>query len=171
MFRPALVLSAVVFCVSVSVQSATIRVPQDQPTIQAGIDAAVNGDIVTVAAGTYTENIDYGGRDIVVIGTSGALATTLSPVNPYSATVRMTGLTGSGAMFRGFTVQGGGATYTVPVSGGSPTITECVFRNNIPFGSANIEVISCSNTAAFITRTVFYGNGGIGCIGLRSGAG
>lgn len=28
-----------------SVFSATIRVPADQPTIQAGIDAAVNGEI------------------------------------------------------------------------------------------------------------------------------
>ena len=36
---------------------ATIRVPANYPTIELGIHAANNGDIVLVAPGTYKENI------------------------------------------------------------------------------------------------------------------
>lgn len=36
---------------------ATIHVPADQPTIQAGVDAAASGDLVLVAAGVYEEAV------------------------------------------------------------------------------------------------------------------
>jgi hypothetical protein len=43
-----------------------IRVPQDYLTIQSAIEAASNGDTVLVSPGTYRENIDFLGKDIVV---------------------------------------------------------------------------------------------------------
>ncbi len=45
--------------------AATIQVPQDQPTIQAGIDAAVDGDTVLVADGTWSGD---GNRDLDFLG-------------------------------------------------------------------------------------------------------
>ena len=39
-----------------------IHVPQDQPTIQAGIIAAVNGDAVLIDDSTYCENINFKGK-------------------------------------------------------------------------------------------------------------
>ena len=53
-----LLLTCVVFCLSpLSAFSALINVPVDQPTIQAGVDAASDDDTVLVAPGTYSENI------------------------------------------------------------------------------------------------------------------
>ena len=39
-----------------------IHIPQDQPGIQAGINAAVKGDTVLVADNTYYENINFKGN-------------------------------------------------------------------------------------------------------------
>src|SRR5690349_4799345 len=44
----------------------TIHVPGDQPTIQAAINAAADGDIVLVADGHYKENINFSGKAIRV---------------------------------------------------------------------------------------------------------
>ena len=47
---------------------ADIRVPEDQQSIQAAINAAQNGDRVIVARGEYVENISFAGKRITVRG-------------------------------------------------------------------------------------------------------
>lgn len=57
--------------------AAVIRVPTDQATIQAAINAAANGDTVSVAAGTYSENINFMGKALTVISEQGAAVTVI----------------------------------------------------------------------------------------------
>ena len=52
--------------ISVSVSAQIIHVPADQPSIQAGINFATDGDTVLVADGTYFENIRFKGKAITV---------------------------------------------------------------------------------------------------------
>lgn len=65
-----LIIALAFWTIRVAAQT-TIHVPADQPTIQAGTNAAQNGDTVLVAP-SYSENIDFHGKSITV--TSGASA-------------------------------------------------------------------------------------------------
>lgn len=44
----------------------TIYIPEDYPTIQAGLDESEDGDEVIVYPGTYIENINFAGKAIIL---------------------------------------------------------------------------------------------------------
>jgi hypothetical protein len=89
--------------------AADIDVPADQPTIQQGIDAAVDGDRVLVAPGRYVERIDYHGKNIEVIGTGGAAVTIIDGAAGGHVVVFESGET-HGAVLAGFRIERGAAT-------------------------------------------------------------
>jgi len=74
-FRLTLICLLLVLTPAAGLDAATIRVPQDQPNIQAGMDAAVDGDTVLVADGLWqgdgNRDLDFGGRAIVVASENG----------------------------------------------------------------------------------------------------
>jgi len=64
-------------CLSASAQR-TIQVPADYTKIQDAIGAAVDGDTVLIAPGTYYENLDFSGKAITVTSSAGPSTTIIN---------------------------------------------------------------------------------------------
>ncbi len=82
-------------------------VPGEYASVQAGIDAASDGDVVCVEAGTWSERIDFTGKAIEVTGADGPAATTLDGGGQGPVVTIATAE--ARAVLRGFTVRGGDA--------------------------------------------------------------
>ena len=153
---------------SLPVSADTIHVPADFPTIQAAIDAAVDGDEVVIAPDTYTgsqnRDLDFTGKAITVRSTD--------PNDPdvVAATIIDCQQAGRGFIFQseetqesvvagltvvnGFAMDGAGVYL---VNGSSATIKNCVFTSNtvpissgvifsdnFPTQTADLAIINCT---------------------------
>jgi hypothetical protein len=155
---------------------ATIRIPQDYSTIQAGINAASQGDVVlvfsdSVNGGPYVENINFYGKAIYVRSESGAYATTIDG-NQVGSVVTFNSGEGSNTVLDGFTVTNGSASVGAGINcrDASPTVTNNVITGN----TANIEGggVYCLLSTITISNNIISGNyggsqggGGIYCGG------
>ena len=90
----------------VRADAAVINVPGDQPTIQAAIDVAVNGDEIIVAPGTYFEHIDFLGKAVFLHSSAGAATTIINGVGA-GPIVTCTSFETNATIFEGFTVRNG----------------------------------------------------------------
>jgi len=117
--------------------SGIIHVPGDQPTIQADINAAANGNTVLVAPGTYTENIDFEGKAITVTSSGGPSVTTIDGGANGSVVTFDTG-EGPDSILSGFTIQNGLVSFAgggIQIGNASPTITgNTITGNRAPVG-------------------------------------
>ncbi len=129
-----------------------IHVPDDQPTIQAGIDAAQEGDTVLVAPGTYTgdgnRDISLWGKTIIVRSTDGPEVTIIDaqgdPDNihrgfylahgePVDTVIEGFTITGGYVIgdTGGIGPNGGGGGGGVLIKSGHATFRDCVITGNI----------------------------------------
>ncbi|MCX6844521.1 MAG: T9SS type A sorting domain-containing protein [candidate division WOR-3 bacterium] len=88
--------------------AAVVRVPSEQPNIQAGLSAALSGDTVLVAAGTYVEFLTWPARDgITLLSEFGPDSTVIDGLHKVLV-VRMDAIEYTSAtVLRGFTIARG----------------------------------------------------------------
>ena len=119
----------------------TRQVPSQYSTIQSAINACNNGDVVRVADGTYSENIDFIGKQIKVRSANGA-ENCIIDGGQNGPCVSFENGEGNNSILNGFTLTNGapdtGTSLSVNWNGGSgvwiscssPTVKECIIIGN-----------------------------------------
>jgi parallel beta-helix repeat protein len=150
-----------------------INVPADYATIQAAVNAAVDGDEVVVAPGTYTgtgdEVVNMLGKTIT-LRASGTPGETIIDGEGQRRVVYCSSGEGADTLIEGFTITGGGHGSFgggIYCSNSSPTISNCEISNNsggevgggIYFGGDSSPTI----TNCTISNNTAGAGGGISC--------
>ncbi len=134
--KESFVLLLAVLSLTLKAYSTIHRVPGQYPTIQAGVDAASNGDTVFVADGIYTgagnKDIDFRGRNIVLTSAGNAMNCIIDCQNSGRGFYFHSGETSSAVVY-GITVTHGSAILGsgVNITSASPTFKYCIIKYNL----------------------------------------
>lgn len=109
-------------------------VPSEYPTIQDAIDDSIDGDVISVADGTYQESLDFKGKNVTVESVNGPAAAAVVGDGSNGPVVTFDSGEDSGAVLDGFRVDNqaspDSATRAVYIDNSSPTISDCVLAGN-----------------------------------------
>lgn len=145
----------------------TIIVPDQNATIQEGIDAATAGDTVLVREGTYKLEaaLDFNGKAITVKSENGAAKCILDGQNK-TRLVNFDSGEDKTTVLSGFTIQNGKADKGggIYINASSPTITHCTIIGNKAYIDAQYDQyaygggIYCDSASPIISDCVISGN-------------
>jgi hypothetical protein len=157
------------FLLAAASAQSTIYVPDDYATIQAAIDASVNGDTIVARPGTYAELVSFNGKAITLQSELGPQATTITGGGTSGPVIAFWQGESNSSVLSGFTITGGSVSGIVWGAGiscfdsstgleASPTIRGCVVTDNdgannafgagIGGGAPTIEDCAISSNAA-----------------------
>ena len=141
----------------VTTNSTVIYVPNDQPTVQAGVDVASVGDTVQVAPGTYYENVTID-KTITLLG-----ETKISTVINASDSGDCILVTAAGAVIKNLSVQQGGVegpwetfwdSGIKIVEADSVVVEDCFICNNGAAGLSLTTSSYCIIQGCYISQNV-----------------
>ena len=141
--------------------SATIHVPADIATIQAAIDSATHGDEIVVATGTYTQQVQFKGKIIVLRSTDptdpGVVAATVLDLGFDDEVVVFAGTETDECVLSGFTITRG---YTCGILGRG---THATIENNFVFDNYGSGLYYCNGLIQnnLVSENSDYSGGGL----------
>jgi hypothetical protein len=152
--------------------ASTLNVPGTYSTIQSAIDAAVDGDMVLVAPGTYHERIDFLHKNITV-QSSGGQASTIIDGGAAGVVVKMATDASETPTLRGFTIRNGAGDSSIDsggidVSGGPALIENNLITANL---YCDAGAVQASFSSATIRGNVISNNRQHACSGGIGGGG
>lgn len=133
-----------------------IKVPKQYATIQAGINAAVNGNTVCVGKGTYNEDI-FINKSIRLSG-KGAFESSINGQDPNAQGVVT--ITADNITLEGFLIQGVGTNTTVSINGSdSGPVSEAIVQyNRVVSGNEGIALRTIRVQNSIIQNNILEGN-------------
>lgn len=150
-----------------------IHVPADQPTIQAGIEAALQGDTVLVADGTYmgegNKNLMIDGKGLMVVSENGPAWCVIDCENSGGG-LSIQNTEGLDVSISGFKFQNGNRNSGAGIYSyySSPSVSNCIFFNNHAVGGGGV---ACVYSGPSFVNCLFLNNSAYHGAGLSSGAG
>ena len=158
--------------------STVINIPADYPQIQQGINVSAEGDTILVQPGTYYENINYNGHNIVVgslfltTQDSSYIEQTIIDGSQNGRVITFENDENSTAVLTGFTIRNGyasGATYPdnrgggISIDSASPNLNNLIVTNNQAINAGGISFWDNANATldrVTVTNNFSYNNSG-----------